>query len=107
MEITFKDVSAADQIVIRTKNSEYQFSVVDPSERRGMLSGGSLGDHQRDATLVGSLHDKGIASDSTKLEQGARALFYLSARNGIERLITSAITEIDHIRNRSRNRRAA
>jgi hypothetical protein len=94
MDITFKDISPSDQITISTQNSEYRFSVQNPDERRGTLSGGSLGNQRRDAILVGMLSGtpNNLASDSSGLKTGARALFYLTAKNGVERLITSIIT---------------
>ena len=30
MDITMKDIGPSDQILIRTQNSEYRFSIVDP-----------------------------------------------------------------------------
>jgi hypothetical protein len=95
MEMGFNNMSDSDRIVIRTQNSEYQFSITDPAERRGVLSGGSLGTQQRDAVLVGTLGGTNqLSADVTGLKTGRRALFYLKAKHGVERLITSIITEI-------------
>ena len=95
MSITFNKITDDDQIVIRTQNSEYRFSIIDSEERRGTLSGGSLGGQQRDAVLVGTLGGTGqLTADVTGLKTGRRALFYLKAKHGVERLITSVITEI-------------
>jgi len=95
MEIAFNNMSDSDRITIRTQNSEYQFSVIDPAERRGVLSGGSLGAAHRDAVLVGTLGGTDhLSADITGLKTGGRALFYLKAKHGVERLITSVITEI-------------
>jgi hypothetical protein len=96
MDILFEDISPSDRIMIRTQNSEYRFSVVDPSERKGILTGGSLGNQQRHAVLVGALSggENSFASDTGALKTGSRALFYLTARNGVERLITSIITSL-------------
>lgn len=96
MDITFKNISPSDHIMIRTQNSEYRFSVVDPDERRGILTGGSLGDQRRNAILVGMLSggENSFASDTSRLKVGSRALFYLTAKNGMERLITSIITNL-------------
>ncbi|HWP44607.1 MAG TPA: hypothetical protein VNO14_15275, partial [Blastocatellia bacterium] len=52
-EIPFKDINAADNILIHTANSTYRFAVTDPSRRRGLLSGGALA--PQEATLVGVL----------------------------------------------------
>lgn len=109
MELTFKDISESDTILIRTQNSEYEFAITDPEGRRGVLSGGSLGGEQRDANLVGALPESGpaLVDDTSKLKTGSRALFYLSAKRGIERLITSVITGISINHRRSRNERHA
>ena len=111
MDITMKDVRPSDQILIRTQNSEYRFSVVDPLERRGTLSGGSLGDQTRDAVLVGTLAESNnlnsLDNVSNGLKTGRRALFYLTAKNGIERLITSMITSISRNKSREDDKRAA
>jgi hypothetical protein len=109
MDITFKDMSPSDQIMIRTQNSEYRFSVLNPDERRGTLTGGSLGDQRRDAVLVGMVPEPefGFASNPSGLKTGSRALFYLSARNGVERLITSVITGLGRTESRDEHREAA
>ena len=111
MDITMKDIGPSDQILIRTQNSEYRFSIVDPNERRGTLSGGSLGDKSRDAVLVGTLSEGNNSNPldnvSSGLKTGRRALFYLTAKNGIERLITSIITGITRNKSREDDKRAA
>ncbi|HJQ70081.1 MAG TPA: hypothetical protein VKA70_13980 [Blastocatellia bacterium] len=109
MELTFKDITNSDMILIRTQNSEYRFAITDAEGRRGILSGGSLGDAGRDANLVGALPQSGpaVVGDTSKLETGSRALFYLSAKKGIERLITSVVTGIKHRKGRNDVKRAA
>ena len=112
MDITMKEIGPSDQILIRTQNSEYRFSIVDPLERRGTLSGGFLGDQSRDAVLVGTLSENNSSTDSLDnvsngLKTGRRALFYLTAKNGIERLITSIITGITRNKARDDDKRAA
>jgi hypothetical protein len=109
MEISLRDISPSDRIMIRTQNSEYRFSVLDPEERRGILTGGSLGDHHRNAILVGTLPDgaNNFANDGSRLKTGARALFYLTAKNGVERLITSIITSLKRTESSAEQREAA
>ncbi|HEX5736338.1 MAG TPA: hypothetical protein VF131_26140 [Blastocatellia bacterium] len=109
MELTFKDIDESDTILIRTQNSEYRFAITDAEGRRGILSGGSLGEGGRDANLVGALPESGaaIVGDTSKLETGSRALFYLSAKKGIERLITSVVTGIKHRKGHRQEWRAA
>jgi hypothetical protein len=109
MEIIFKDLKPDENLLIRTQNSEYRFRVIDPDERRGLLSGGSLGNIRREAVLIGTLPDGSYieAADAETIKTGTRALFFLGATRGIERLITSAIKEIATEPNRSDERRAA
>ena len=109
MKLTFKDIEESDTILIRTQNSEYKFAVTDAEGRRGVLSGGSLGGEPRDANLVGELPESGppLVGNTSKLETGSRALFYLSAKRGIERLITSVITGITINHRGGRNERRA
>jgi len=98
--ITFDDVHRDDKVVIRTQNSEYRFSVIDPQSHRGLLSGGSLGDQPREAFLVESLgkSDSGSLQDFRGLKRGARALFYLSSGHRVERVTTSKISGLTLIR---------
>lgn len=108
MTAQFKNSSDGEQILIRTQNSEYRFSVIDPVERRGTLSGGSLGNQKRDAVLVGTLADNNrVSNDSLELKTGRRALFFLQARHGVERLITSEITDVTRNSPFDNERRAA
>lgn len=102
-------INRNEQIKIRTQNSEYSFWVVDPDERRGKLSGGSLGEQTREAVLVGTLasDNQSLENVSTGLKTGRRALFYLAAKNGVERLITSIITGISRSSERLDGKRAA
>lgn len=95
--ITFDEINRDDKVVIRTQNSEYSFSVIDPQNHRGMLSGGSLGDEPREAFLVESIGktESGSLQDYRGLKRGARALFYLSCPgHRIERVTTSKISAL-------------
>jgi len=109
MDIAFKEISPSDQIMIRTQNSEYRFSVINPEERRGSLTGGSLGNQQREAVLAGVLSGgtNNFASDVSGLKTGSRAIFYLTAQNGVERLITSIITGLRRTESGEKHREAA
>jgi hypothetical protein len=109
MEIDFKELQPEQKLLIRTQNSEYRFRVIDPDERRGMLTGGSLGGNRREAVLIGTLPDGSYieAANVNTLKIGTRALFFLGANRGVERLITSAITEIATEPGRDSSRQAA
>ncbi len=92
--ISFGDMRPNDRIVIKTRNSEYQFSVCDPGNHKGMLSGGKLGAEPREAFLIESLSrdEYGVVRDFDGLETGGQALFYLSSGHRIERVTTSKIS---------------
>jgi hypothetical protein len=94
--IALDNLSADDRLTIRTKNSSYRFSVINPSQRQGLLSGGKLGDSPRNAVLIESLAGDGSAATGNPhvLKVGTRALFYLKSPRGIERVITSVITDL-------------
>src|SRR5215475_10556408 len=98
MEARFSEMAEKDQLLIRTANSEYRFCVLDPEQRRGRLTGGTLGDAEREAVLAGTLSGTGsLKSMGEGLATGGRAVFYVSARSGVERLITSVITRLQHL----------
>lgn len=91
------NLSADDRVVIRTKNSSYNFLVINPAHRQGMLSGGKLGDSPRSAVLIECLSDdkENTAAGPRVLKPGSRALFYLMSARGIERVVTSVIIEVE------------
>ena len=109
MEINFDNVNPSDQISIRTRNSLYKFAIVEPGERRGILTGGSLGNLRREAVLVSTIEgdESGEEESYTVLKTGSRALFYMPASNGFERLITSVIIDVSHQDKEGEQRRAA
>ena len=93
--IAVKDLNAKEQISIRTRNSEYKFQVIEPTERRGFLSGGPFGEEQYEAVLVGGLvGNESRGRLSAKLEIGTCALFYIDAKETVKRLTTSMITSL-------------
>lgn len=98
--ITFDEIRRDDKVVICTQNSEYRFSVIDPENHKGMLSGGSLGEQPREAFLVESLgkSDSGSLQDFRGLKRGHRALFYLSSGHRVERVTTSKISRLTLIK---------
>ena len=108
MEIKFSEIQSKDQLLIQTANSEYRFRVTDAAQRRGRLTGGTLGDSERDAVLAGAISATGaLGQIALALKPGGRAVFYLTATRGIERLITSVITRVSQDHVRETGRRAA
>lgn len=106
-EIASDELSPADEIVIRTENSEYHFEVVDPAQRQGVLSGGSVGNQPQEAVLIGPVAEggKGSAGPAVALKTNARALFFMNAGNGLRRLVTSVVTKLTHLKGRLSARR--
>lgn len=108
MAIKFSDMQTKDQLLIQTANSEYRFRVTDVEQRRGRLTGGTLGDGEREAVLAGAISGTGgLGQIDLALKPGGRAVFYLSATRGVERLITSIITRVSHLHASETGRRAA
>lgn len=98
-KIDFEDVSANDELLIRTENSKYRFSVIDAAQKCGTLSGGSLGDPLCNVVLLGGV----IKTDSSStiiqaLRTESRAFFSICMRGGLKQLLTSAIIELVHIK---------
>ena len=108
MGIKFSEIQSKDQLLIQTANSEYRFRVTDGEQRRGRLTGGTLGDSERDAVLAGAISGTGgLGHIDLGLQPGGRAVFYLTATRGVERLITSVITDVAHSHAQDSGRRAA
>jgi hypothetical protein len=95
--MAFDDLCAADRISVQTKKSKYQFSVLDPSMRKGTLTGGFLGDQICEAVLLGAVSDDETDFVTSGLKTGLRAVFILETKTRVDRLITSVITDITHI----------
>lgn len=99
-ELSIGEMCAADEIMIGTGNSIYSFSVTDPAERRGILSGGRLEGAGVNAALIGSVveGEGDAATFLSGLKTGARALFYIELGPGLKRLLTSAVTDLFYVR---------
>jgi hypothetical protein len=102
--ITLDDIKADDKVVIKTRNSEYRFAIIDPLSHKGMLSGGALGEEPREAFLIESLgkDEDGASREFPGLKTGARALFYLSSGRVIERVTTSEISGLALVKAKDR-----
>ena len=96
--IDFDKLTRADTISVQTMKSSYQFSVLDPCNRKGMLSGGSLGDHAIEAFLSGMVSDNHQDFDTAELKTGGRAVFFIESRKSVRRLITSVVTDLAVVR---------
>ena len=95
MDITVKDLSAMDEVAIRTKHSEYRFRITDPHLCRGMLTGGMFGQQEHDAVLTGAPLPADLESQmNARLEIGGHALFYVAIEESVNLLTTSIITDL-------------
>lgn len=92
--IAFDDLSRDDQVSVQTARSNYHFSVLDAHNRTGMLTGGFLGDQAIEAVFTGTLTEDDGNFDSRELKTGARAVFFVHAKNQVQRVITSVITNL-------------
>lgn len=98
--VSFADLLSGDHIVIETRNNRYEFSILDPTNGHGLLTGGKLGSNVHWAYLVGAI-DEDSGDDLVKgdcLKTNARALFYLENPYGVEMLMLSKVAQIIHKR---------
>ena len=102
--ISLADIGADDKVVIKTRNSEYRFAIIDPPGHRGMLSGGAIGEEPREAFLIESRSkdEAGAWRGFPGLKTGARALFYLSSGGLFERVTTSEISGLTLVKAKDR-----
>lgn len=106
-EISLTDIASGDHLIIETRNSCYDFSVLDPVKGHGLLSGGALGKEAQWVYLVGSLDEEGGSSstvDGACIKTNARALFYLENPFGLKSLILSKVARILHTRSKNGDR---
>src|SRR5262245_6793214 len=83
-EIPFDELDDDDLLLMQTQHSLYNFSIADSALRRGLLTGGYLGEVATMALLIGI---KGEEPDNmtiyrSKLLLGARAIFVVAAKDG-------------------------
>ncbi|MEW6730509.1 MAG: hypothetical protein AB1489_04130 [Acidobacteriota bacterium] len=94
-EVAFDVLKANDKLIIRTKNSQYQFRVTDPVDRRGILSGGQLGNEAHEAVLLCVAPDNSEQLHNKSIKINSKAIFFLLQTSlGVQRLHTSSITDV-------------
>ena len=101
------DLGKTDSILVQTERSNYRFSILDPINRRGMLTGGALGDERREAILIGAKSEDNARYNTAELKTGSRAVFLVTTNNSLNHMITSVVTDIAHIRKPIDENRAA
>jgi hypothetical protein len=105
--MAFGDLRQADSISVRTERSNYRFSILDPVHRRGMLTGGVLGDQASEAMLMGAISVDDGSYNTTELKTGWRVVFFVTTNNRLNHMITSAVTDIVLIKGAVAGSRAA
>ena len=106
-DIGVEALCTGDRVLVQTQRSLYQFSISDVPRKKGLLSGGSLGEQTVEATLAGTILDGCVDFGSWELKPGARAVFFIEKERCAERLVTSPITAVILDRNNLRKERAA
>lgn len=97
-EVPFDGLKSYDSLIIRTENSQYRFELLDPSDRRGILSGGHLGDEAHEAVFLSVIGDREDI-DHEKIKKNTKAIFFLLQQGrGPKHLVTSRITAIKLVR---------
>ena len=95
MSISPKNLKHMDEISIRTENSVYIFRVTDPTQGKGVLSGGLLGEAEHEASLSDEVALEDQQSQfSARLEIGCCAFFYVYIGGSLRRLTTSEIQDV-------------
>jgi len=92
-EIALDQLRAADRLVILTLNSVYTFLVNDPVNRKGLLSGGVIGNDAVQAVL-----EVASSAQDHRLRTGERVRFYIISGPSIKRVTTSVVTNLIHRR---------
>ena len=93
-EINLDKLAAADQILIETAHSVYNFTITDPALPSGKLIGGVLGNRQVKASFVPSQLHSSSRFARRSLRVGSRLMFLIENGNYIRRLTTSTVTKI-------------
>ena len=96
-EIALDSLSAADRLLIRTRNSTYRFVVTDPAACRGTLVREAMRECEGDSVLIGARARNGhLETDTLKL--------VIESGGCLKRIITSAITQLVHARSQNAQR---
>jgi hypothetical protein len=98
--LALSDLKATDRLRLETKNHRYEFELVDPAEKRGLLSGGTVGDKPREAVLVGSMakNTSGFDCDKLIVRMGDRVLFGIITDDKLQSFFTSGVRRLTVIR---------
>lgn len=82
------EIRVSDVISIHTRNSVYEFFVIDPARAYGLVKGGVVGQRATEAFFC---------SPAT-LDPGSKLRLLIETRNGLRFITTSAIETVKHLR---------
>src|SRR5215204_4354145 len=82
------EIRISDRLFIHTRNSVYEFFVIDPLRAYGIITGGVIGTNAVRAFLC--------RPGSLKL--GSKASLYVESKDGLRFITTSRITMLRHLR---------
>ena len=99
-QLALNDLKVADKIVINTEHSQYQFRVLDPVHRTGLLSGGMLGNKSCAAMLLRSAGDAKDPVNGSVIKPNTKAVFLVEDKNAstAKHLYTSLIVKLKLLR---------
>lgn len=86
-EVT-SDIRVSDVISIHTRNSVYEFFVIDPVRAYGLVKGGAVGQCATEAFFC----------QPVSLDRGSKLRLLVETKNGLRFITSSAIETIKHLR---------
>jgi hypothetical protein len=103
-ELEIDRLAPADYLLIRTRNSLYKFTLIEPVIGYGILTGGALGTRQIHASLIAQANcqDTKTVARSLRVSTGQGLLFYLD-ENQVEgndqrkQVATSPIQKLTYV----------
>ncbi|MFY9222135.1 MAG: hypothetical protein WAQ98_05685 [Blastocatellia bacterium] len=93
-KIPFRNLKSTDQVIINTQNHEYQFEILNPATRSGILSGGRLGDSRHKAIFLFTSQGSEVRVSSNSIRTNASAVFLLELNDNLAHLYTSQIKNL-------------
>jgi hypothetical protein len=93
-KLPFRNLKSTDQVIINTQNHEYQFEILNPATRSGILSGGRLGDSRHRAIFLFTSQGTEVRVSSNSIRTNAKAVFLLELNDNLAHLCTSPIKNL-------------
>jgi hypothetical protein len=97
-EMILEGLQPRQTCILQTANSTYLFSVIDPPNGIGRLSGGMFGNRPATVSFLSSVsaQEDYQAEDPSKVKVGSRAVFIYQSPAGLNHFITSPIIKLSH-----------